>query len=294
MSVSGLHDYGKLVDFPVQRRLFSLLDGRHQGTGAGASHEFLDMAEYKPGDDITDIDWKASARHNQPILKRFESTATLNVELIFDSGSNMAGAAPSGESKADIAGEIATALAWMTSVRGDHMGLVAGNSDNVRTLPARSGLSHSEAAVEAVRRVSPQGGGPIVPQLLRRAETLVHRRSMIFLVTDFAQVTPVLRPHLRRLMTRHSVFVLLVEDLDPTTAGGAELRDVDFGDLPDFVGEDQRLAMEWSRVIQNQRAYAQNELRALGVRSAAVSSMAAVLDSLVEVLGGGRRGALSA
>lgn len=294
MAAGGLYDYGKLVDFPIQRRLFSLLDGRHQGLGAGASHEFLDMAEYKPGDDISDIDWKTTARHSQAIVKRFESTATLNVELVVDRGSNMAAIAPSSESKAEIAGEITTALAWMTSVRGDHLGLVTGNSQGVVTLPARSGVSHSELAVKAVVRADPQGGTAVVPQLLRRAETLVRRRSLVFLVTDLAQIAPPIRGPLRRLATRHSVAVLIADDFDPTKTAMREIRDIELGELPDFVGEDAALAKEWEQVISRQRHYAEEALRSLGLRFAFVDSRQAVLDALVQVLGGGRRGTLTA
>ena len=85
-----VQEYAKFIDLPVQRKLLSLLEGRHGGSGAGSSHEFLDMAEYKVGDDVSDIDWKASARLSQPVVKRFEATAVLNVVLAVDTGSNMA------------------------------------------------------------------------------------------------------------------------------------------------------------------------------------------------------------
>jgi hypothetical protein len=203
---------------------------------------------------------------------------------------------PYGEVKSEVAAEIVTAVAWLTSVRGDYLGLVTGNSDDVRVLPARSGLSHSDAAVQAVRRANPEGGGPALLQLLRRAETMVRRRSLIFLVTDTAQITQRLRPNIRRLLTRHQVYVILVEDMNPTIGGTPDttLRDVDLGDLPDFLADDERLAMEWSSVIRNQHRMAVAELRSLGIRFAFTASRQGVLDALIEVLGGGRRGALTA
>lgn len=289
MPRSGLHNYSLLVEIPVQRKLFSLLAGMHQGEQSGSSQEFLDMAEYKVGDDISDIDWKTSARMGQPIVKRFEATAVLSVYLAVDTGSTMAALAAGGSdtTKKEVGEEFCTAIAWLSAMRGDLLGLVVGNAQNVRSFPARSGLAHAETALRVA--VSAQVGdpGPDVATILRRLETTIPRRSMIFLVTDQQQITPDLWRPLRRMLVRHSIRVLLVDDLDPTQlATDQDLMDVAGGPLPDFVRQDQTIAYQWAIATNDQRRRAEEMLRALHIPFAHAGSREDVLPALVEVLGG--------
>lgn len=289
----GLYDYGKLVDLPVERELVSLLAGQHRGERAGTSHEFLDMAEYKLGDDISDVDWKATARHGRPIVKRFEAAAVLSVYLVVDGGANMAALAGSGPntgdlySKKDVADEVCTAVSWLTARRSDHLGLVIGNEERVRFFPARSGFAHAETVVRAVAATSVDSPGPDVPRLLRRAETGLRRRSLLLLVTDRQQVTPHLVRSLRRLQTRHRVGVVLVDDFDPTADGGsAALADVRGGPLPRFVRGDPAIASQWAAVRGAEDARARALLDQARIPWAAAGTPAEVLPALITVLGG--------
>lgn len=51
------------------------------------------MREYQPGDDIRDIDWNVTARHNKPFVKVYEEERELTMMLLIDvSGSSDFGA----------------------------------------------------------------------------------------------------------------------------------------------------------------------------------------------------------
>lgn len=286
MGRSGLYDYGKSVDLPVQRRLFSLLAGRHQGERSGSSHEFLDMAEYKLGDDISDVDWKATARHNQPIIKRFESTAALNVYLVVDGGSNMAALAGGGAglTKNAVVEEFCTAISWLTARRGDHLGLVVGNSEKTRFLPARSGISHAEMVQRTATSIEVGDPDPDVPGLVRRLEAGLNRKSLVLLVTDYLQVTPQLWRPLRRLLTRHQVAMMLVEDFDPTRADlKSTVSDVKYGILPDFVRQNSAIRQEWALARQAERSRAEMLLTQMRVPFASAGAAAGVLPALIQM-----------
>ena len=44
---------------PTLRRATGLLDGRHKSVLLGHGQDFDDLSPYRPGDDVTDIDWKS-------------------------------------------------------------------------------------------------------------------------------------------------------------------------------------------------------------------------------------------
>ena len=290
MARPGLHDYSRLVPYPIQKKLLSALDGRHQGEGAGVSHEFLDLAEYTPGDDVATIDWKATARVGEPVVRRFESTAVLRVVLAVDTGSAMAATAPGGESKTAITEEIVAALAWLVAAHGDLLGLAAGNGEGVRTLPARSGAGHAETVLRVAGGAKTEVGRPDFAAVLRRVEG-AQRRSLIFAITDESQVTARTVASLRRLSSRHEVGVFLVSDLDPTThAARNALIDVDGGPLPDFLEAHPTIRAQWAHQRRLRSQEVDRLLAAAPLRYARVDSRADVLDALVQVVGGGRSG----
>ena len=89
---------GRLA-LPTLRRATGLLDGRHKSVLLGHGQDFDDLSLYRPGDDVSDIDWKASARIGQPVIKRYQREANLPLVLAVDTGRTMAAQTPAGEDK---------------------------------------------------------------------------------------------------------------------------------------------------------------------------------------------------
>ncbi len=285
----SVQDYGKLIQLPVQKKLLSLLQGHHGGTGAGASHEFLDMAEYRPGDAIADIDWKSTARFRTPIVKRFEQTAVLNVVLAVDTGSGMgalaAGGAASDEYKEDVSAEVVLALAWLTAQRGDHLGLVAGNKESMTTLPARSGFSHAQTLERLATSGSPSGPPGDFTAVLRRLNATRRGKALVVAITDETQADAIEPGVLKQVATKHELLVVLVKDANPADLQGRAMEDVAAGPLPYFAGA-EKVSEEWqlSRETRSRRVAA--KLKKLGVKSVRIGSRAEVPRGLVELFGG--------
>lgn len=289
MASPRLQDYSRLVDYPVQRRLLSLLDGYHRGEGAGSSQEFLDMAEYKYGDDITDIDWKATARLNQPVVKRFESTAVLSVIIAADTGASMAASTVDGSQKRVVSAELIRALCWLISVHGDMVGLVAGNSAGVQTMPARSGIAHAETLLRVASSTTVTAPPSDMFTVLRHLE-VGRRRSLVFVVTDESQISEQTAHLLGRLTSRHEVGVFLIDDLDPTVAHAETISDVSGGPLPEFVEGNQVLESQWRIFRRSRSARVTELLEALPLRYVRLQGVEDVLPALITVMGGGGHG----
>ena len=86
----------------THRRVASLLDGGWASVFHGQSLDFDDLREYVDGDEIRDIDWKASARHSVPLVKRYTDHRRLRLALVVATGRSMDAAATGGESKRDL------------------------------------------------------------------------------------------------------------------------------------------------------------------------------------------------
>lgn len=272
------------IRYPLLRRAQGAMAGRHRSIYLGHGQDFAELAEYRPGDDVGDIDWKSSARSGKPIIKRFEREAAVSLQLVVDTGRTMAGLAPSGETKAEIAAHIAGVLAYLANGRNDPVGLVSGGADQLRLVPPRHGVAHLEALLATLTGdVSPAGHSSDLTPLLRRAATAPGVRGLVVVITDEARPTPAAEPELRRLRTRHDVLVFRVADMSPMQAG-AVVIDVENGELPSFL-QDTAIQEEAARAAAQRRHAVEGMLRSHGIPSVVVSSAAAAEEALVEILG---------
>ena len=283
-----IHALSTRIQLPVMRKLLSIMDGQHSALRQGRGWEFMDLAPYQPGDDVREIDWAATARTGSPIIKRHEATANLQVMLVVDTGREMGALAPSGETKEEIALAACEAIAWLSVARGDQIGLVAGDDERVRFMPARSGNAHAETVLrrieEDITLASPHAN---VPKLLARVRTVTRRRSLIVIVTDSTQPTATRETDdlIKSLSVRHQVILISIEDIDPTTLEkGTEVVDVNEGPLPDFLLRDSQLAGEAANVVAMRRAAVKQLLDQRGVIHVAVSSSEEIPHALMRAL----------
>lgn len=89
----------------------NIFAGEYHSTFKGRGMMFSEVREYQYGDDIRDIDWNVTARHNHPFVKVYEEERELTVMLLVDmSGSGDFGAV--GSPKRDMITEISATLAF--------------------------------------------------------------------------------------------------------------------------------------------------------------------------------------
>lgn len=280
MSSTGLRDYGSLITLPTQRKLFSLFAGRHQGRRTGNSHELRELDQYRAGDEVKSIDWKSTARNHQPVVKRFEATAQLRVDLLVDGSKTMGACAPSGTPKLEVATEIATALGWVATNQSELYGAVIAGGSLRRFFPARTGLPHAQDIISAVQNFAAQGQSQLPAMLQYCAQK---PRSLLFVVTDFSALTAQLLGTLTRISVTHHPYVFLIEDADPT-ALDASAEDMDFGVLPEFTRKDMSIADQWHAFDAHRREYVGYLLRHRHIPYASIGAKDQVLSALLQVL----------
>ncbi len=185
------------------------------------SLEFDDLRPYVPGDDVRDIDWKASARHGSVLIKRFVSEKHHKILVVVDAGRNMTALAPSGEVKRDVAAHVIGAIGLITLGRSDEIGMVYGDSRGSAHIRKRRGETHIENMIDRFysHTYAQPGTSDIVTQLDYVAAG--YRRPMlVIVVSDEPDVDPRLEASLRQLTGRHEVLWMSVSDMP--AVGGPE------------------------------------------------------------------------
>jgi uncharacterized protein (DUF58 family) len=191
-----------------------LLEGGRYALLHTRSLEFDDLRPYVAGDDVRDIDWKASARSGSVLIKRYVSEKHHKILLIADAGRNMSALAPSGEFKRDVALHTMGAIGLITLGRSDEVALVYGDSRGSVNIGARRGETHIESLLHRfyTRTFSGPASSDIVTQLAYVA-TNYRRRMLIIVISDEPDMDARLVGVLQQLSGRHDLMWLMVSDM---------------------------------------------------------------------------------
>nr|HDO81440.1 DUF58 domain-containing protein [Candidatus Bathyarchaeota archaeon] len=212
------------------KRVLSRLFGVHRTRQKGIGVEFFGLREYFPMDDFRRIDWKATARTGDLIVREFESERNIKVMILLDCSSSMGGGLPD-NTKLDFAIRAAVMLAKVALERRDEVGLAAFSDKIHQYVPPKPGKDYFYKILEALAFVEPTGGTYMkeaVEWVIRRAP----RRMLYILISDLegelkdivdaAKVIRAHRNHLLVLSPFGPWFEVYPEDLSPVDRALAE------------------------------------------------------------------------
>lgn len=205
----------QLFSRPGQR---SPLVGLHHSKLRGRGVDFDQVRVYQAGDDVRNIDWRVTARTQEPHTKLFheerERPIFIMVEqsqrLFFGSGLMF---------KSVLAAQAAALLGWAALGHNDRIGgLVFGDNEHYEVKPRRSKQSLLQL-LNRLARVNQSLHTETAPQpdslglALRRAREVLRPGSLAIIICDERALTPAVEQHLS-LLSRHCD-VLLMPLSDP-------------------------------------------------------------------------------
>ncbi|MEK0157028.1 DUF58 domain-containing protein [Arthrobacter oryzae] len=286
----------------AHRKARGMLDGEYGSVFKGRSLDFDDLRAYIPGDEVRDIDWKASARHGSPLIKRYVAVRRQTVLLVTDTGRNMAAASLGGEEKKDIAVMALGVVGYLAHRHGDAVGLVCGDGTASRSLPAKAGEAHLERLLREVNDrtglTSPRSG---IGEQLSYVARNFSQRMLLFVVADELVPDAGMERLLRRLRAQHEVLWLTVRDAqlagpDPAGTLSAAARpgdryDVaDSGFLPGRLAASGAVARAYAAAQEQRDAAREAALRRLGIAHVHAGSSHDVMPAVFTLLERHRRG----
>ncbi len=191
-----------------------LLEGGRYALLHSRSLEFDDLRPYVRGDDVRDIDWKASARSGSVLIKRFVDEKHHKILLVADAGRNMTAQAPSGEAKIDVAANILGAVGLITLKRADQIGMVYGDDRGCVNIRQGRGETHIESMLHRFygHTLAKPGASDIACQLDYVATHYRHQ-MLIVIVSDEPEPDGRLDEAVSRLVGRHDVMWAMVSDV---------------------------------------------------------------------------------
>ncbi len=176
------------LEWTVIRRLDGLLQGDYRTLFRGFGIDLADLREYQAHDDVRYIDWNVTARLQVPHVREFQEDREIAVWFLLDlSGSVDFG---SGEvAKRTLSSDFVTVLARLLTRYGNRVGAVLYSNGTDAVIPAKSGRRHVLHLLDSMLSPAPDATTPgkqtNLSELFKKAQQVVKRRSVIFVVSDF-------------------------------------------------------------------------------------------------------------
>lgn len=221
----------------TKKKTSNILEGAYNSIYKGKSMNFEDLREYVIGDNVKDIDWKASARSNKVLIKQYIAEKKHNVLFILDSGKKMLADTRDLEPKKEVALMAMGTIAYLVNNNGDSISAIYKGKENIKMFPFKTGLYNIERILCSYEKDI--GTENDFEDLIKYVLKFIQRRMIIFIVTDIDGMSNISEETLKRLSLLHDVMFINVSDALLT---GYNVYDVDQDSyIPDYILEDEQL-----------------------------------------------------
>ena len=268
------------IEITARRLVDEQLGGQYHSVFKGRGLIFSDVRPYQPGDDIRAIDWNITARMNLPHVKQFVEERDRTVNLVVDmSASGVFGSR--GETKRELAAELAAVVAFSAIKNNDRVGLFLVTDKVERFVPPKKGRKHVLRVIGEILGFEPVSRGTDLGAGLDLLGKIARRRSVVFLVSDF--LTEGWEQAMRMTRQRHELVPVVVGDpLERALprVGLLLLEDLESGEVVelDTSGAAGRAVAERARGAARARDLA---LRRLNLDVVEIQTDASYVDALV-------------
>ena len=221
----GMRRYVKYVKPKNLQKTSSLLAGDVKSAFKGRGLEFEEIRGYAFGDDVRDMDWRVTARRDEPYIKVFQEERDREIYVLLDFSATMVFGTKR-ELKTVFAAKTAALIGWVALENRDRFGCVIYDGVQNHVFKAKSGIKNLLAIFKKISQISedilqnPQGGN--FAKALKIAEKTIKNQGNLFILSDFSAFDANIKNALFALSQKNELYMLVVADeleINPPKSG---------------------------------------------------------------------------
>ena len=196
------------IEIKTSKIVNSYFAGQYHSAFRGHGIEFDEVRKYIVGDDVRAMDWKVSARYNEPFIKRFKEERELSVIIMADfSASTDFGFT---KTKHNLIVELSALLSFSALKNNDKVGLLIFTDTVEKFIPLKKGRNHVLRIIRELIEFEPKSIETNVANALEYFNRIQKRDSITFLITDVC--SDLTKKEIDITRKRHDFIVCLVND----------------------------------------------------------------------------------
>ena len=184
METSELLKRVRKIEIKTRGLSKNIFAGEYHSAFKGRGMTFSEVREYQYGDDIRNIDWNVTARHNRPYVKIFEEERELTVMLMIDVSASRNFGTISKLKKNQIT-EIAAVLAFSAIQNNDKIGVIFFSDKIEKFIPPKKGRTHILRISRELIDFYPEDKQTDIEQALEYMTNSIKKRCTCFVISDF-------------------------------------------------------------------------------------------------------------
>jgi len=202
----------KKVDVRAKRRVLSrVLEGSWTALLKGRGMEFAGFRQYTYGDDASRIDWNATLRAKEVLVREFEEYKTVNVFFLLDVGESMLFTSTE-KLKCEFAAQMLFNLATAIVDAGDSVGYAMFSDRIVAKQFPGLGREVIYRMAQDLSDGQHYGGRSGFKKVMNLVNGLLHQRSLIILISDFIDLPEGWERYVRMFSMQYDLIGVMVRD----------------------------------------------------------------------------------
>lgn len=226
----------------------NILDGNYRSIYKGKSLNFDDLREYVVGDNVRDIDWKASARSRKFLIKQYIAEKKHKILIIIDADKKMLAESKDGEEKKDIALMTSGTIAYLAIKNGDEVSSIYNINNKIEYFPFKNSFYHLERTLAKYDVDTTINSISNINESVTFLRNHIQKNLIVFIITDLEGLNKIDSKYIKELSMRHDLMIITISD---GFIYGDETYDIDNNEyIPSFISKNTEL-LELEKQVHN-------------------------------------------
>lgn len=195
----------------ASRKSMNPTDGLFSSVYQGSGMDFDDLRTYTAGDRIRDIDWKASSRSEEILVRRSTEERRHHVLFIMDTAKGMMADTPESVMKASLAVRVMGAVGYLLNRQSADLAEMLSMKEGIDYIPFSSGNVYLQNMMNRYADVVGDGTQTI-SDVLYHADERIRRHCLMFVLTDMEGISKLNEELISAVVHRHDLFVIRIDD----------------------------------------------------------------------------------
>jgi uncharacterized protein (DUF58 family) len=272
------------LEWTVIRRLDGVLHGDYRTLFRGFGLDLADLREYQYNDDVRHIDWNVTARLQVPYVREFNEDREVTAWFLLDLSPSVDFGSQDVR-KRSLSVDFVTVLARLLTRHGNRVGALFYGDRVDAVIPAGSGRRHVLHILHRMltRPEMPRAAVTDLKTFLQAGQSMIKRRSLVFIVSDFISATGWAEP-LALLAQRHEILAVRLYDpleMELPDLGMVVVQDSETGEQLFVDTHDKRFRARFARMAAERERTLRESLRTAGVDALELSTGDDLVDAIL-------------
>jgi uncharacterized protein (DUF58 family) len=202
----------KKPEFQIRRKMLSkIIEGELTATSKGRGIEFTGFRKYVYGDDASMIDWTASLRAKETLIREYEEFKHFPIYILMDVSDSMLFSSTE-TLKCEYAAELVFSIVYAIVNTGNKVGIGMFTDRMVSRNVPDSGTKNYYRMLQQLTNPNNYGGKYNLKKTLMETRTMLGEKSLIIIVSDFIGLEKGWDQYVKMMTGSFDILAIMVRD----------------------------------------------------------------------------------